>query len=169
MKALGLLPLCLLLLLIPDSLDQIDDLILHNCVQTTYFCSITICLSCLTLHISWPSGVIKWVCSPIHTHANPWGRTRGHLQLPSWQPSLRLAWCLIWWFTVTARNSLVTHGTKWPYWNQVFLNNIKLNHVSYLCIQTSVSDFWCPGSNWLLHSSQWYREDTFAPGWHGPA
>ena len=21
-----------------------------------------------------PSGVIKWVCSPIHTHTNPWGR-----------------------------------------------------------------------------------------------
>ena len=42
---------------------------------------------------SLPSGVIKWVCLPIHTLTNTWRRLNGYLQLLSRQPNLYFILC----------------------------------------------------------------------------
>ena len=41
---------------------------------------------------------------------------------PGWQPTLCVAWRLIWWFA-SLEKSMVIHDTKCPYWGQMLLNN----------------------------------------------
>ena len=61
-----------------------------------------------------PSGVIKWI------YVNPYIPTQttlqncGHLQSPGWQPTLCVAWCLLWWFA-SIEKSMVTQDTACPF------------------------------------------------------
>ena len=45
-------------------------------------------------------------------------------------PALRVAWCLIWW-SASIEKHMVLHDTECPYWDQVSLNNTKLQ--TYKC------------------------------------
>ena len=65
---------------------------------------------------------------------SPWGRLSGHLQLPDWQSTLYMAWCLIWWFA-NIQKSIAKRDTECPDWDQMSLSNtkLKLKHIR-LCL-----------------------------------
>ena len=59
-----------------------------------------------------------------------------HMQSPGWQPTLCVAWCLIWWFE-KFRKSMVIHDTECPYWDQVSLNNTNQTKPLFRCVHSS--------------------------------
>ena len=71
---------------------------------------------------SFPSGVIKWVCYPICTHTNLWGKLKWPYAITRltahYMCGLRsdLVICKF-------RKCMVIHDTECPYWDQVSLNN----------------------------------------------
>ena len=81
-------------------------------------------LHCMSL----PSGVIKWVCQPMHTHINPWGRFHW-----SYAITKLTAHCMcdlmsdLIWSISKYRKSMVIYDTECPYWDQVSVNNTNTN------------------------------------------
>ena len=93
------------------------------------------------LSIYLPSVVIKWVCYPIYTHINPWEK----LNLPYAITRLTAHFmCGLMSDLVICnfRKSMIIHDTECPCWDQVSLNNTKLNES---CLFTN---------NWI-YTDQW--------------
>ena len=90
-----------------------------------------------------PSRVIKWVCYPIYTHTNPWGKLK-------WPYAItRLAAHFICGLMsdlviCNFRKDMVIHDTECPYWHQVSINNTN---------QTFSLNFWssCRHVGLLIH------------------
>ena len=70
---------------------------------------------------------------PTQTPEENWS---DHMQSPGRQPTLCVAWCLIWWFAVL--ESIVIHDTECPYWDQVSLNIT--NHHQILIVSGATVD-----------------------------
>ena len=82
------------------------------------------------------SRVIKWVCWPIHTHTNPWGRLKWPYAVIKLTDHLKCGLALDL-MIFKLRKSMVIHDTKCPCWDQVSLNNPNPSPNLFLCI----SDF----------------------------
>ena len=74
----------------------------------------------------------------VHTRTTPCEKWRSHLHSQSWQRTLCMVWCMIWWLASTEK-SLVMHDTECPYWDQVSLNNWNTNILYLLLLQRSWS------------------------------
>ena len=85
-------------------------------------------------YLMWPSGVIKWVCLPIHTHTNTWGRLK-------WPYAITIMTAhfvrgLISDMVICKfRKFMVIHDTECPFWEQVSLNKTHpLSHLYLMCV-----------------------------------
>ena len=78
--------------------------------------------------------IVSAVCYAIHTDTNPWGLS-GNLQSPGWQPTLYVAWYLIWWFASIGK-SMVIHDTGYHTWHWISL--LRPIHTFKLCTQVFI-------------------------------
>ena len=102
-----------------------------------------------------PSEVIKWVCQPIYTHTNPWGRLKWPYAIASLIAHFMcglmsdLVICKF-------RKSMVMYDTKCPYWDQVSLINTKPNPLWRFCSS------WDATFHAIVHDTAHYPWDAIA-------
>ena len=91
------------------------------CIWIVWFDANVMCFS--------ESGIDFWLLALALTSPNflvtaiILGFLCAHLQSPDWQPTLCVAWCLIWWFAKNIEQSTFKHDTDCLSWDQVSLNN----------------------------------------------
>ena len=98
-----------------------------------------------------PSGVIKWVCSPICTLTNSWGKLKWPYAITR---LISHFMCGLMSDLVICKfkKSMVIHDTECPFWDHVSLiNNTKLNFLTRFSLgETWLLTRFSIGETWLL-------------------
>ena len=85
-----------------------------------------ICFDHCNPYIALPSRVIKWVCYPMYTHTNPWGKIKWPYAITKLTAHFMYGLIFDLMF-YNFRKNVVIRDTECPYWNQVSWSNTKPN------------------------------------------
>ena len=154
--------------------DCIQVKLSHKCIVTGFNyrgwkynkCNFSYCEQYfVAVDVCPPLGLIKWVCYPLYTHTNPWGRSK-------WPYAITRLTALFMCGLMSAlvicnfRKSIVIHDTECLYWDQVPLNNTKpTNQISPNVCPINTWNTFCCIHNTAYFCPYWLNNKYYTSHW----